>query len=55
MTFRLDNELMLTTLSLSRSVVMNNISNQETPYGLAIKLKQSAKGEQLAEIRERQR
>ena len=34
---------------------MNNISNQETPYGLAIKLKQSAKGEQLAEIRERQR
>ena len=34
---------------------MSDTSNQKTPYGLAIKLKPSAKDEQLAKIRERQR
>ena len=53
--FRLDIEETLTTLSLSRRVIMSDTSNQKTPYGLAIKLKPSAKDEQLAEIRERQR
>ena len=34
---------------------MSDTSNHKTPYGLAIKLKPSAKDEQLAKIRERQR
>ena len=34
---------------------MSNTINQKTPYGLVIKLKLSAKNEQLAKIREYQR
>jgi len=34
---------------------MSDTSNQKTPYGLVIKLKPSAKDEQLAKIREHQR
>jgi hypothetical protein len=52
-TFRLDNELILTTLSLARRVFMSDTNNLKVTYGLDMKL--STKDEQLATIRERQK
>ncbi len=49
------NELILTTLSLSRRVFMSDTNNLKVTYSLDMKLKLSAKDEQLATIRERQK